>query len=182
MEKTLEQLIMEKLQSKPEVGDKVGVIRLEMVREWDLSYGVKPLTTPDIAAAMMKPLLEKADKEMFVVMSLNTKLEPMAAEIVAIGTVNSCAVSTRETFKHAIINNAASIICFHNHPSGDAYPSPEDEVMTKRLESAGELLGIPLVDHIVIGRKAIYSFNEVGRVTCFNKKQILEDREVKYNV
>lgn len=67
MEKTLEQLILKKLQSKPEVGNKVGVIRLEMVREWDLSYGVKPLTTPDIAAAMMMPLLEKADKEMFVV-------------------------------------------------------------------------------------------------------------------
>ena len=81
-------------------------------------------------------------------------------EIVSVGTLNACLVEMREVFKHAILNNAAGIVCFHNHPSGDAEPSREDRLMTEKLRAAGELLGIPLVDHIIVTEEQYYSFKE----------------------
>lgn len=81
-------------------------------------------------------------------------------EIVSVGTLNVCLVEMREVFKHAILNNAAGIVCFHNHPSGDAEPSREDRLMTEKLKAAGELLGIPMLDHIIVTEEQYYSFKE----------------------
>ena len=85
----------------------------------------------------------------------------MALEIISIGTVNSAMAEPREIFKHAILNNAAGIILVHNHPSGDCKPSVADRQLTERIEKSGEILGIEVYDHVIIG-DGYYSFEEEG--------------------
>lgn len=144
----------------PIPGKRVDLIRLQVVRESTGLYGISRFTEPHEAADMVRPLISASDRELFLVMSVNTRMEPMAVEIVSVGTLNACLVEMREVFKHAILNNAAGIVCFHNHPSGDAEPSREDRLMTEKLRAAGELLGIPLVDHIIVTEEQYYSFKE----------------------
>lgn len=145
---------------QPAAGKRVDLIRLKIVRESAGLYGISRFAGLQEAADMVRPLISAADREIFLVMSVNTKMEPMAVEIVSVGTLNACLVEMREVFKHAILNNAAGIVCFHNHPSGDAEPSREDQLMTEKLKAAGELLGISLVDHIIVTEEQYYSFNE----------------------
>jgi DNA repair protein RadC len=78
--------------------------------------------------------------------------------------LNSSIVHPREVFKAAIMNNAASIVLFHNHPSGDPEPSPEDKSVTKRLVEAGKLMGIHVMDHIIIGSSKYVSLKERGHI------------------
>ena len=79
---------------------------------------------------------------------------------VFVGTLTSSTIHPRELFACAVEEKAAAYILMHNHPSGDPTPSQEDVIVTKRLREAGEYIGIPLLDHIIIGHKAFYSFHE----------------------
>ncbi len=83
-------------------------------------------------------------------------------ELVSIGTINQTLAMPREVFRKAIALNAASIVLAHNHPSGDTTPSPEDLALTKRMKDAGEILGINVLDHFIIGHNSYYSFKENG--------------------
>ena len=125
---------------------------------------MKRFQNPREAAEMVRPLCEKADREMVLVLSLNGRLEPQAVEIAAVGGISSCNVDIRSLFKHALLNNAEFVICVHNHPSGDPGPSREDEEITGRIRSAGALLGIELVRaSIILGEgDAYYSFRDHG--------------------
>ena len=82
---------------------------------------------------------------------LDTKNEPTNISVVSVGTLNKAIVHRREVFKTAILSNAASIVAYHNHPSNDTGPSQQDIQLTHRLVEAGELLGIKLLDHLIIG-------------------------------
>ena len=83
----------------------------------------------------------------------------------SIGSLNSAIVHPREVFKIAVLSNASNIICFHNHPSGNISPSEEDENITRRLKECGEILGIGLVDHIIVGdRDRYFSFKENNKI------------------
>ncbi|AJI26083.1 radC-like JAB domain protein (plasmid) [Bacillus cereus E33L] len=100
--------------------------------------------------------------EVFGVFNLNTKNEIIGCSIVSQGSINSSVVHPRETFRTAILNNAASIVCFHNHPSGNPDASPEDREVTKRLAECGKILGIELLDHVIIGEHRFVSLREKG--------------------
>ena len=100
--------------------------------------------------------------EQFRVIYLNTKNGIIAEEVVAQGTINSTIVGGREIFRRAVRLLAASIILVHNHPSGDALPSQEDIVITRKLVEAGKLLDITILDHIIIGRGNFESLKERG--------------------
>lgn len=108
--------------------------------------------------------LKFLDKEHFVLLFLDTKNKVIGRETVSIGTINQGLVHPREVFKAAIRRGAVSIIGAHNHPSGDSTPSPQDIELTKRLVEAGELLGIQLLDHIIIGSESNTSLKERGHV------------------
>ena len=158
--------IVEGMMRRPIPKKKVVIVHLQMVREGRALYGMTRFTDPGMAAEMVWPLFEMADREMALVLSLNTKLEPQALEIAAVGGLNACSIDCRDIFKHAVLNNAAFIICFHNHPSGDPKPSMEDRKLTKRLEECGKILGIPLIDHIIVGEgPCCYSFKEQGMLS-----------------
>lgn len=155
----LETIINQQIINKP-----VGIIQLKMVKESRFLYGADRFTNPEKAAELVKPLFKAADREMVAVMSLTTKMEALAIEIIAVGGLDSCHVDIRNVFKHSLLNNAACILCFHNHPSGDPTPSFDDYQVTQRIKQAGEILGIRLVDHIIIGNEQYFSFNEQGKL------------------
>lgn len=156
------------MMERPIPKKKIGIVHLEMIRERRTLYGMERFSNPREAAEMVRPLFERADRELLLVLSLDNKLAPMALEIAAVGGLNSCCVDIRSIFKHAIVNNGAYVICFHNHPSGDCSPSGEDRRITQRIAESGRLLGIPLVDHIIIGAGGEYqSLAELGVIQRF---------------
>jgi DNA repair protein RadC len=109
--------------------------------------------------------LVKAQQETFVVIMLNARNGLIGAHVVAIGTVSSVEVHPRDVFREAVRRNAAGIVVAHNHPTGNVEPSPEDHLLTARLVEAGKVLGIPVVDHLIVGSKrrpSYLSFSERG--------------------
>lgn len=144
------------MMKKPEPRKRVGIIKTQIIREGSMLYGSRRINKPEEAVDLVKSIFRYSDREMMVVVSLDSKNAPLALEIVSVGTVNSCLVQMRELFKHSILNNATSIMCFHNHPSGIPEPSKEDIDITRRMDDAGKLLGIWLLDHIIIGEDGAY--------------------------
>ena len=108
--------------------------------------------------------VEEEAQEVFGVLILNTKFKIVAVHEVSRGTLNASLVHPREVFKPAILHNAAAIICFHNHPSGDPEPSEEDIRITKRLVEAGKIIGIEIVDNIIVGDDRYTSLKEIGMI------------------
>ena len=153
---------LEDLMKRPIPRKWVGIVHLNMVKEGRGLYGMKRFCSPEDAVDLVRPMLKQADRELFLVVSMDRKLEPLAIEIAAVGGLSSCYVDIRNIFKHALLNNAAYISCFHNHLSGHIQPSREDRLLTARIRESGRLLGIPLLDHIIIGECDYYSFRESG--------------------
>ena len=120
--------------------------------------------SPGDAAKFLMPRLRHGTHEEFLTILLNTKNRVIKTERIAEGSLTSAVVHPREVFASAIVNHAAAILVAHNHPSGDPYPSSEDRHLTTSLEEAGKTLGIPLMDHIVIGDGRYYSFREHGEL------------------
>lgn len=106
-------------------------------------------------------LAHDAQQEEFHIVTLDTKLQPIGSHQITIGTLDASLVHPREVFKAAIRDSASSILLVHNHPSGDPTPSRQDHEVTERLKSAGTLLGIQVVDHIVVARGQAVSLAEV---------------------
>jgi len=104
--------------------------------------------------------LRYEQKEIFKVVLLNTKNEIITDVDVSIGTLNSSLVHPREVFKEAIKRSSSKMILMHNHPSGSVEPSKEDKNITNRLIKCGEIIGIEVIDHIIIGDGVYYSFKE----------------------
>ncbi len=153
---------LKEMMKRPIPEKRVSVIHLEMVKESRSLYGMGRLSSPAKAAETVRPLCHMADRELMLVMSLNNRMEPQAVEVAAVGGINYCGIDIPILFKHTLLNNGACIMCFHNHPSGDPEPSWEDKCITKRIVEAGKILGIPLKDHIILGKDNFYSFREHG--------------------
>ena len=164
MQKVSQKAALDEIMARPIPRKKIGIVHLEMVRESRCLYGMKRFQTAEEAAEMVRPLFEKAHREMVAVLTLNTKLEIQALEIAMVGGLNCCYVDIKELFKLAIVNNSSHIICLHNHPSGYAEPSGEDDRLTKRIWEGGRILVIPLLDHIIVGESGFYSFRENGKI------------------
>jgi DNA repair protein RadC len=106
--------------------------------------------------------LMKETKEMFLTLHLNGKNSIICMEIVSIGSLNQSIVHPREVFKTACLSNAAAVLLVHQHPTGDPSPSSEDIAITRRLKEAGEIMGIKVLDHIIVGDGEYLSFVERG--------------------
>jgi len=104
--------------------------------------------------------IRNSNREHFVGFYLNSRNQVLRREIISIGSLNASIVHPREVFVPAIAVSAASLILAHNHPSGDPTPSEEDLAITRRIQEAGRLLGIELLDHLVVAREAYISFKE----------------------
>ncbi len=122
------------------------------------------LRTPRDAAAYLLPPYGAKPVEQFGVVLLDSRHRVLKTSVVAVGTLNTTVVEPRDVFREAIVGGAAAVMVFHNHPSGDPTPSPDDVALTRRLVAAGTLMGIALVDHIVLGDVRYCSFREMGQL------------------
>ena len=141
---------------------RINIVSIKMVKESSFQYLARQILSPNGAYQMIKEQLEGLDREQFIIACLNTKNEPINITVVSVGSLNKAIVHPREVFKTAILSNAASVMAFHNHPSGDTTPSDQDIQLTHRLVEAGELLGIKLLDHLIIGDGSFTSLKEKG--------------------
>ncbi len=124
----------------------------------------RTLGVPRDAAAAFMAILQDEPAEVFAMICLTTKHRVIAYHEVSRGTLDATLVHPREVFKVALLANAAAILISHNHPSGDSTPSQDDIDLTRRLAAAGELLGVQVLDHIIIGDGRYFSFKEAGRL------------------
>ena len=143
---------------------RVPIYRVTLVRESSITAPAPRLRGAQQAAALLRQYLGAVDREHFVVILLDRKNAPIGLNTVSIGSLTASVVHMREVFKPAIVANAAALMCCHNHPSNDPTPSREDRALTQRLVEAGKLLGIPLIDHIILGdgSTAYFSFADQG--------------------
>jgi DNA repair protein RadC len=140
-------------------------VKLCMVRPEKLG---RPVNGPNDACRVLKHAANK-DRESFYALYLNVRNEVLGIEEAHRGTLTGVDVHPREVFKGAMLANAAAVIVAHNHPSGDAQPSRDDLALTKRLVKAGEMLGVPVLDHLVVTRKGCDSIHE-GHPRLFSRE------------
>ena len=143
---------------------RINIVSIKMVREASVLYDIRKIDSPKDGAELGKRFLQDLDREQLIVCCLDTKNQPTAINVVSVGSLNTSIVHPREVFKPAILSNSASIILFHNHPSGDSEPSKEDISITERIKESGIILGIKLIDHIIIGNDSYCSLKERGIV------------------
>lgn len=138
-----------------ELGRRVSRLQLEE------RYTIR---SPEDGANYVMEDMRFLSQEHFVCLYLNTKNQVLHRQTVFVGSLNASIVHPREVFREAFRRSAASLICFHNHPSGDPTPSREDIEVTKRLAECGKMLGIDMLDHIIIGDQKFISLKEKGYV------------------
>ncbi|MGN4124275.1 RadC family protein [Lysinibacillus sphaericus] len=120
------------------------------------------IRSPQDAASYLMPDMTSLNQEHFVALFLNVKNQIIHKQTIFIGSLNASIVHPREIFREAVKRSAASLICAHNHPSGVPTPSPEDIEVTKRIQEAGYIIGIELIDHVIIGDHQYISLKEKG--------------------
>lgn len=148
---------MEDLGLKPDEMARVAILQ-EIHRRSNRSQDRPSISSPRAAGEYLLPKVQGWTEERFGMLGLNAKGQLIADRILAQGTATACLISPREFFREALRFGATTALAWHNHPSGDPAPSREDQALTKRLRQAGESLGVPLADHIVLGKEAWHSF------------------------
>ncbi len=124
----------------------------------------KKLTSPKEIYDNSKYLFKDKKQECFYCLYFNNKQTLIERRLLFMGTINRSVVHPREIFKYAYLLSASSIICIHNHPSGDTTPSSEDIILTNALVEIGKIQNIPVLDHIIVGNNNYYSFSDNGRI------------------
>ncbi len=165
----LPELTLEELQKFKGIGLAKAVqikAALELGKRMVLS--IRPegisLSSPREVADFLMEEMRFYKKEYFRIILLNTKNQLISLEDISVGSLNASIVHPREIFHYPIKKSAAAIILVHNHPSGDPTPSREDLDVTGRLVEAGEILGIKVLDHIIVGEGRHLSFKEKGLI------------------
>jgi DNA repair protein RadC len=122
------------------------------------------LNTPRQLAEYLLPQYGSHAVEQFGVVMLDTKHRLVRIKTISVGSIDSTVVHPREVFREAVLASAAALVLFHNHPSGDPTPSPDDLVLTTRMVSAGTVMGIDVVDHLILADQRYFSLVEAGRL------------------
>jgi len=165
-------MTIETLFGKEEVPGKARTIRLRQIKAIYETLTVKEevtgylktgqrYTSPAQVFDTFSFLIHET-KEMFITLHLDGKNRVICMDLVSVGSLNQSIVHPREVFKTALLSSAAAIMCIHQHPTGDPTPSSEDISITKRLKEAGEIMGIKVLDHIIVGDGEYLSFVERG--------------------
>ena len=145
----------------------INVFGLRMVKERSVNYELPEgtvITSPARISELLDEVFELASlpEEAFVLICLDTKHKVIGTFKVSTGSLNASIVHPREVYKRAVVCNSHAIVVAHNHPSGNPTPSQEDIGVTQRLKEAGDILGIHLLDHVIVGRGEYLSFKQEG--------------------
>ena len=141
----------------------IPAYKVSLVRDGSIKMDNRPqMRNASDFYAVLKDWFLDRDRESFVVVMLNAKNKIIGINEVSTGSLSSSIVHPREVFKPLILHNAAAVVLAHNHPSGDPKPSQEDIFITRRLRDAGDLLGIKVLDHIIVGDEQYTSFADNG--------------------
>jgi len=131
----------------------------------DLPLPDDSFTTPADIVRFALPIIADESVEVVILMCLSAKQQLLSFHILSRGCLDGTAVHPREVFKVAMLANAHGIVLVHNHPSGDPAPSSHDRLITDRLQSAGDIVGIALLDHVIVAEgRRYFSFCELGNV------------------
>ena len=144
----------------------LDIVKIRLVKE-RTPTAYKAVDTPEAAIELIKKELSGYDREIVCMVNVRSDFTPINMNIVSMGTINASLCSPRDVFKSSILSNAAGFILFHNHPSGRCIPSQDDYNMTRKLEEAGRILDIQLLDHIIVSSGPMpgyYSFKEHGEM------------------
>ena len=141
---------------------KAAVELAKRVDGYSESAGKKPLKTPEDMVAVVQGRLKEKKKEYFLAILLDTRNQLIRVAEISVGSLDSSIVHPREVYKEAISASAAAVVFVHNHPSGDTEASADDIELTRRLYQAGEIMGIEVLDHIIIGGKSFTSLKRQG--------------------
>ena len=114
-------------------------------------YSDQPLSTPAVALDVMRREMSQYDREVLCVVNMNARLQPINFNVVSVGDINTSIAAIPNILKSGLMSNANSFLLLHNHPSGDVTPSQDDITTTRKVIEAGKIMGIPCMDHIVIG-------------------------------
>ena len=147
---------------------KIARVRTQLVKESAVYCKSNELSSPERAAEFARSLYYEfkenevrcMPKECMIVCCVDTKCKPTIIEYVSIGTPDCALVDVKSIYISAILSGATGVILFHNHPSGSAEPSIQDDLITKKIKEAGKLLDIKLLDHIIVGDSEYYSYDE----------------------
>lgn len=130
--------------------------RVRLVRERPVGPAI---TSTQEATQYVAGLIACEPCEHAVVLALDNKLEVLGYKTIGIGSINACIMDTRSIMQYLLLENAGYFVVFHNHPSGDPTPSREDDAVTRNLINAGDIMGIKLLDHVVVGTEtSTYSY------------------------
>ena len=144
------------------MASRIPAYRLELVRTGTVLAEQRECSCPRDAVDLVREFLGDPDREHVVAVYLNGQNKFVGVHLVAVGAVDFVVFNPAEVYKAALLCNASTVLLAHNHPSGEPAPSQPDRWMTERVALAGNLLGIPLVDHIVIGQPGYVSLRELG--------------------
>lgn len=136
-------------------------LRVSVVREGRARYS-EPLRLSSDVFRFLERKAKRWDREHFLTLALDGKNRVLGFEEVSTGTLTASLVHPREVMKALILANAAAFVLVHNHPSGDPTPSVEDHAITQRLKQVGELLGLALLDHVILGGGRYFSMADQG--------------------
>lgn len=151
---------------------KLDMVSVKLVHDTPL-LSTHKICTPEDAVEVMGEFLSEMDREVMCVINLKSDGTPINGHIASMGGIDQAVAYPRELLKTAILSNAASMILLHSHPSGSVTPSRADIAVTERMIEIGHLMGIPLMDHIIVGGNTQNYFS-------FRKKQVLKKVETEY--
>ena len=151
----------------------IDQVSVRLVKEAPL-LSEEEISTPEDAIRVLGDTFKDYDREVVGVVHLRSDNVPINMTIISMGTLNQSLVHPREVLKAAFLSNAASILLFHNHPSGNLKPSKEDIALTGRMQKLCMLAGIPVIDHVILGNDQSYF--------SFREKQILPMEQIQYSV
>ena len=156
---------MQKKQKAQKSEFELDVVSVRLVKDAPI-FSEHPLTNPAEAVAVLGESMCELDREVVCVINLRTDLKPINVHFASMGALNEAMVHPRELLKASILSNAASIMLVHCHPSGNLCPSKSDTMMTDRMNTICEMMGIPLIDHIIVGgnNREYFSFKEKGLI------------------
>lgn len=142
---------------------KLEVVSVRLVKDSPI-LSKKNLTKPEEVVAVLGDIMCEFDREVIGVVNLKSDLTPINVHFASVGAINEAMAHPRELLKASILSNAASIMLIHCHPSGQLLPSKADTMMTDRMNKICELIGIPLIDHVIVGgdNREFFSFKEKG--------------------